>query len=272
MSTRTRLLLAAALLATARAWAEESYGGLPQAAGVQVLRNPGFVVGWSDEYRVARWVAFRAASVRGRKLPPRPDGFDPDSRLERPVYSKDYSGSRYDRGHLAPNYLIGKLYGRAGQRATFLMSNVAPQTARLNKLVWQRLEEAEADEVAPAAGGLWVVTGPVFSERPRRLKKGIAIPDAFYRIWMDTRDPGPPEALAFLVPQRVCGEESLADYVVSVDAVEARTGIDFFAGLDDAVEVPLEASVRPAEFRLADWARRPARYAGDFAGQRCVLD
>lgn len=252
--------------------AEESYGGLPRVEGVQVLRNPGFTVGYSDEYRVARWVVFRAASVRGRKLPPRPEGFDPDSRLEHPVYSRDYSGSHYDRGHLAPNYLIGKLFGRAAQRATFLMSNVAPQRPRLNKLVWQRLEEAEVDEVAPAAGGLWVVAGPVFDRAPRRLKKGVAIPEAFYRIWVDTRDPDPPQALAFIVPQKVCGEESLGDFVVSVDAVESRTGIDFFAALDDGLEAPLEASVRPSGFRLADWARRPARYAEDFAGQPCRLD
>src|SRR5690349_15466590 len=215
--------------------AGEVFAGLPVGPAVQVLQNPGFLVGYSDAHRQALWVAYRAESLKGRRLGKRPERFEPDARVSRPVTYFDYKGTGYTRGHLAPNYLIGKLYGKQAQQATFLMSNVAPQKARLNELVWQRLEEAEADIVAPGAIELWVTAGPVFAERRALKQSAIALPDAFYRIWLDVRD-GVPAALAFVVPQEVCGTEPLSRYLVTVDEVERRTGLDFFAGLPDPQE------------------------------------
>lgn len=271
-----RTLLAAALLALAlpATAANETYAGEPRAApavAVNVLRNPGFVVGYSEKRRQALWVAFRAASLKdSRRLAARP-GFEIDARTRARVSSFDYQGSKYDRGHLAPNYLIGKLYGREAQRATFLMSNIAPQGKRLNQLVWQRLEEAESDIVAPRAGELWVVTGPVFGSNPPRLKSGIEVPEAFFRIWLDVRDDGAAAALAFVVPQDVCGTEPLERYLASVDDVESRTGLDFFHELADAPEQVLEASRATAGWRLERFNRLPPRYADKFDLEACPL-
>ena len=247
----------------------QTYGGAPRGADVRVLHTPGFVVGYSEARRQPLWVAFRAASVKdGHRLASRPR-FEIDGRTRARVSSFDYNGVRYDRGHLAPNYLIGKLYGRAAQRATFLMSNIAPQRRRLNQLVWQRLEEAEADVVAPRAGELWVVTGPVFDAQPATLKSGIAVPRAFYRIWLDLRPGGPHAALAFMVPQDVCGTEPLAQFLVSVDQVEEATGIDFLHELEDAMERTLEAGRATAGWGLWRFNQRPPRYAEKFDLEAC---
>jgi endonuclease G len=137
--------------------------------------------------------------------------------------------------------------------------------------VWQRLEEAEADIVAPRAGELWVVTGPVFGSNPARLKSGIEVPQAFYRIWLDVRDDGAAAALAFVVPQDVCGTEPLERYLASVDDVERQTGLDFFHELADAQEQVLEASRASAGWRLERFNRLPPRYAEKFDLEACPL-
>lgn len=261
----TALLYAAAVPADG-----ETFAGLPRGGEVQVLRNPGFVVGYSEARRQPLWVAFRATTLKGSpRVPPRPKNFEIDERTKARVSTFDYTGSRYDRGHLAPNYLIGRLYGRDAQRATFLMSNIAPQRARLNQLVWQRLEEAESDKVAPRAGELWVVTGPVFGAQPRTLKSGIPVPEAFYRIWLDLRDAGTPAALGFMVPQQVCGTEPLGDYLASVDEIEQRTGLDFFSELDDPHEAALESARTAQGWQLWRFDRLPPRYAENFDLEQC---
>jgi endonuclease G, mitochondrial len=260
------LLLAAGAL-DARA-ADEVFGGLPAGAPVQVLRNPGFVVGYSAARRQPLWVGYRAESMKGRRIGKRPEHFEPDPRVAEAVQEWDYKGSGYTRGHLAPNYLIGRLYGRAAQHATFLTSNISPQRRRLNELVWQRLEEAEADVVAPRAIQLWVMTGPLFDPQPRKLRTGIAVPTAFYRIWLDVEQ-GVPQALAFIVPQDVCGSEPLSRYVASVDEVERRSGLDFFAELADAREQSLEGAGAAGGWRLERFDRRPPRYAGNFKDMQC---
>jgi endonuclease G, mitochondrial len=250
--------------------------GAPQALvaderwATQVLQNPGFTVGYSDSRRQALWVAYRAGSVRGRKLGPRPRHFSVDARVAAKVTSQHYNGSGFDRGHLAPNYLIGKLYGAAAQRATFLMTNISPQKPRLNELVWQRLEEAEVDDVAPHAGALWVVSGPLFGAGSPILRSGVAVPDAFYRIWLDAAaESARPRMLAFIVPQDVCGTEPLSTYLASVDEVERRAGLDFFGGLENAFEAALEGTVATEGWRVKGYDRRPPRYAENFAGLQC---
>jgi DNA/RNA endonuclease G (NUC1) len=72
-------ILAAAVAAAASA--PETFAGLPAGARVQVLPNPGFVVGYSDERRQPLWVAYRAESLKGRRLGKRPDHFEPDPRV-----------------------------------------------------------------------------------------------------------------------------------------------------------------------------------------------
>lgn len=266
-----RVLAVAMLLvfgAAQAAAADEIFGGLPAGAAVQVLQNPGFVVGYSAARRQPLWVAYRAESLKGRRIGKRPERFESDPRVTRAVNEWDYKGSGYTRGHLAPNYLIGRLYGRAAQHATFLMSNISPQRRRLNELLWQRLEEAEADTVAPRAIQLWVVAGPLFDPQPRTLRSGIAVPTAFYRIWLDVEQ-GVPQVLAFIVPQDVCGTEPLSRYVVSVDEVERRAGLDFFAELADAQERALERTGAADGWRLERFDRRPPRYAGNFKDAPC---
>lgn len=246
----------------------ESYAGLPSGAEVQVLQNPGFVVGYSDARRQPLWVTYRAESLKGQRSYRRIDRFEPDPRLTRPVRHQDYTRSGYTRGHLAPAYLIGRLYGRDAQRATHLMSNIAPQKARLNELLWQRLEEAEADVVAPGAVELWVAAGPVFGASRPLQGSGIALPEAFYRVWIDLRD-GQPWALAFLVPQSVCGSEPLSQFLTTIDEIERRTGLDFFHEMPDAQEAALERGHSTEGWRLDRYDAKPGRYADKFAGQRC---
>jgi len=248
--------------------ADETWGGLPRGQDVQVLRNPGFVVGYSDALRQALWVGYRAETLKGTPPLPRRPSFETDARTRARVAHRDYTRSGYTRGHLAPNFAIGKLYGPAAQRATFLMSNIAPQKRRLNELVWQRLEEAEADVVAPAAIQLCVLAGPLFGAQPARLKSGVAVPEAFYRIWLDLEQ-GQPRALAFVVPQDVCGTEPLSRYVASIDEIERRSGLDFFADVADALEAALERAAEPAPWRLERFERRAPRYAAHFKAVQC---
>ena len=269
--------LAAFLIGAAGARAADGpvYAGDPKVqdkdlqAFVHVIDNPGFRIGYSEQHRDPLWVAFRAGKARGRKFTKKRWKFEPDPRTEAHVTSEDYAHSHYQRGHLAPNFIIGKLYGSAAQHDTFLMSNITPQRPRLNELVWQRLEEAEADLVAPASGKLWVITGPLFDGKPRRLKAGIAIPDAFYRVWLERGSDGEPHTIAFMVPQTVCGTEPLSAFIATVADVEARAGLDFFPGMDKAKEQRVEREKQPEAWEVPKFDRKPARYADKFDLSEC---
>jgi len=226
-----------------------------------VLRNPGFMLSYSEWKGAPLWVTYRLFRPqkphRVGKRPP----FRPDWRTLRHITPDDYTGSGYDRGHMAPNYAIALLYGRRAQEATFLMSNIAPQRHRLNARWWQRLEEVAIDHFTRYFRSVWVVTGPVWDDSPRYLKGArIDIPDAFYKIFVGIDFAGRPHALAFLVPQTVRGFEPLSRYLTTIDVIERKTGLDFFWLLPDEVEARLEREVDKGAFHLNRVDRLPPRY------------
>lgn len=256
------------------AGAEHVHAGLPRADGwitrlsTHNLDNPGFAIGYSELRAAPLWVAYIARPPARRDLPPRPS-FTVDARTLRRVAHGDYSGSGYDRGHLAPNYLMALAYGPEAQAASFRMSNIVPQAPRHNQLLWQRMEELEADVLVARHGRLWVLAGPVYGEDPERLASGIAVPQAFYRIWLREDAESRPRVAAFLVPQRVCGDEEFADFSVSVREIEARTGLDFFHELPDALEERVETRASLAHWPGIREAGTVARYGERWEGRPC---
>ena len=241
-----------------------SFQGFPQAAQkeVQFLQNQAFSVGYSNQRGNPLWVVYKIHPIPV-KLPPleRPTRFSTDKRVQNQVKHNDYNKSGYDRGHSAPNFAISALYGKQAQLETFLMTNITPQTPALNRKLWQRLEAAEISYFTKLAPTIWVTTGTIFDNNIETLKTApnVEIPDAFFKVYAMQKD-GKIYLLAFIMPQAVKGNEPLDKYLVSVDKVEALTGLDFFAALDDSTENALEAAVVPAPWKVSEVANLPSRY------------
>jgi len=227
----------------------------------RVLRNDGYLLGWSDVRVNPLWVSYLLQEVDNPRAGPRP-GFQRDWRALWPIAPDSYFGSGYDRGHLAPNYAIAAVHGVEAQRDTFLMSNMSPQRPALNRRLWQRLEEVVMDHFVPRFGTLQVITGPVFpaSFRDNVLNRVglVEVPEAFYKILVVPGEA--PRALAFLMSQDVSGDEPLDDFLVSIDMLEARTGLNFFPQLSEEAAAALEAEVQTAGWGLEAVARLPGRF------------
>jgi endonuclease G len=245
-----------------------SYQGVPVAqepaqpmTWFRVFRNDGFMLGYSDLRGNPLWVTYQLTPLSQTQSLQRPGRFSEDWRSLNRIKHDDYTGSGYDRGHLAPNHAISQLYGREAQLDTFLMTNITPQKPKLNQKFWQRLESVEIDHFTRLGAPVWVITGPVFTGSTERLKSSwkVEIPDQFYKIYAMEKQ-GQVQMLAFLVPQNVKGRESLSRYVVSVDEIEKLTGLDFFQALDDRIENAAEASTDVNAWKLKSVANLPPRY------------
>jgi endonuclease G, mitochondrial len=220
------------------------YGGAPQmrvgGGTVRVLANTGYVTGYSDELGDPLWAAYRVRDVEPREAPPRPDQFVVDMRTVARIDPDVYSRSGYDRGHLAPNFVIATRYGAQAQEETFRMSNIIPQKHALNAGLWKQLEQRIATSYPGRFGEVWVIAGPVFGERPEKLRRRVAVPEACYMIIVDESE-GRVRAAAFLFPQDPPTEVALGDYLTTIDEIERRTGLDFLSELSDPAESALEA-------------------------------
>ena len=173
----------------------------------------------------------------------RPDSFEMDRRTRARVDHYDYSNSGYDRGHMAPNYAIDRVFGEAAQQETFLMSNIVPQKPELNQGPWKDLEQTIANRYLRDYQQVWVMTGPIYREPIQRLPTGVAIPAAFFKIIVDVVEPTGVRAIGVILPQAAHESDKMSSYLVTIDAIEAATGMDFLSLLDDGAEAALEADL-----------------------------
>ena len=222
----------------------------------KILEREGFAVGYSMKYKQPLWVAYRLtkAEVMTRKAS-RMDSFYDDVELPLGAATMaDYRSSGYDKGHLAP---AGDMHSSdKAMLESFSMANMSPQTPAFNRGVWSRLEQS-VRRFAYVEGSVFVVTGPVFVDDEEIKEIGrnkVRVPEFFYKVIYD--ETPPEKMIGFILPNRG-SKKPLDSFAVSVDDVEAATGLDFFNTLPQEMQTKLEA-----QSNSADWPWRDKRKGG----------
>ncbi len=214
--------------------------GAPGAAH-QVLCRQGFAVGYNYRTKVADWVAYYLTDTSVGINSGRTENFRADEEIPAPYRAnlEDYRRSGFDRGHLAPRASVD--FSHEAMEESFLLSNIAPQRPGFNREGWADLEQY-VRACTTRVGEMYVVTGTLYDAQRSVIGNGVEVPDYFYKVLLAPRQG---RAVAFLIPHRDFSKRDILKFVVSVDAIEAQTGIDFFAGLNDADEVRIEAQPAP---------------------------
>jgi endonuclease G len=247
---------------------EHVFGGLPSADPLHVRK--GYIGSYDLQNRVPRWVAYHVSP--GYLNPPPREGrfktFRVDPDIDNPVRDADYVGLQasrgYARGHLAPYAVMGGDRDGNGVLArddpddpdaqtvfqANFMSNIAPQhQAAFNGAgaVWFKLERFVQDDVVRARSiDAWVFSGSIFGlGQPEKVgpDADIGVPPMFFSIVIrqpEAPDTELPRVLAFLFPHSRVRHGDLEDYLVSIDVVEALTGLDFFNEFGEEVQRALE--------------------------------
>ena len=152
----------------------------------------------------------------------RENTFYSDPRVDNSPRPEDYTRSGYDRGHMAPNGNMD--YDRKAAVESFYMTNIVPQVGKnMNRGIWATLEK-QTRSWAQKMGGVYVLTGPIYHNKPYRyIKNNIAIPDAFYKIVYNRNG----ETIAFIMNNEEIQSKNPQEYVVSVTNIESLTGMSF---------------------------------------------
>ncbi len=210
---------------------------------VVVLVNHGYVVGFSPSRLQPVWAAYRVAGFTRDLDFDRPHLYYEDTRLQDDwrIGAQTFGthqGVRYHVGHMVPNEVINRQFGRLAQMETFLMSNMSPQRGSLNTGVWLSLENAIRNiEDTPDRDHVWAIVGPIFSDSPESITrpngKSVPIPEAYYCITVDPfRYPWDRESnvdvACLRIPQDTPGGTSLDHFVADLADIEAETNLTFF--------------------------------------------
>ncbi len=193
---------------------------------------------------------------------PRQDDFRNDTTLPAGWYqvgSTAYSGSGYDRGHMCPSG--DRTSSVPNNSATFLMTNMIPQAPTNNQQTWANLE-SYSRTVAGQGNELYIISGG--SGSIGTINSGhVTIPEKTWKVIMVlpngendvSRVTASTRTIAVILPNTNNVVSDWRQYRVSVDAVEALTGFDFFSNVDPAIQAQIE-SVTDNQI-IAEWELMP---------------
>lgn len=241
-----------------------------------LLEKSGYTLSYNFSTLCPNWVAWHLdESDFGNSG--RSNSFKPDTTLPENFYqvkSSDYKFPAYgfDRGHVCPS--ADRTSSPELNKETFLMTNMIPQCADLNRKAWMHLENFER-EMAKDGHELYIIAGPYGTggESERGYFEYIPIPiiqesldaeenkselrinvpshswkiilrlpsgeDDIMRVTEETT------ILAVLIPNvQGCHKDGdWQQYITTVDYIEELTGYDFFSELPDEIEDALEAKI-----------------------------
>ena len=223
------------------------YGGIyPEFTNIKLSNNTqalcmdGFAVMYSGVSRTPLWSAEHLTRKRLNQAQTidREDSFHEESKLPESARASlnDYSGSGYDRGHLAPN---ADMATRSQQYDSFSLANIAPQSPRNNRYIWRNIESATR-YLTQQYGEVYTVTGVAFtSKKTKQLADRVLVPSHFYKA---VYIPATNQAGVYYAPN----DESERIEIISIDQLTAKTGIDVLPVLDphtraQAFDLPLKA-------------------------------
>lgn len=227
---------------------------------IQILVNHGYVVGFCPARLQPAWSAYRVAHAEQDVDFDRPIHYHDDLRLpeEHRVGRKTFGklgNIALNVGHLTPNEVINRQFGRLAQMETFLMSNMSPQYGSLNSGVWLKLETAIRD-IKDEAGKdhVWAIVGPIFGDQPASLSRGVGknlpVPESYFCVIVDPHSypydrPSNAKIDCFIIPQNAPPTSNPQDYPATVTEIEQATNLKFFT--DWGRDVPVGMQMQSTE-------------------------
>ena len=219
---------------------------------------PTYSLEYSYKYKHSYWIAYRFDNTTGGNVG-RNEAYKPDPELPSQYAAKhnDYTNSGYTRGHLCAS--SDRQYSKEANQQTFYMSNISPQSGNgfnQSGSAWNTGEDkvqAWGYNISRSTDTLYVVKGGTIGEGMIKgyIKNEIAIPKYFFMAVL-FRSGDNYKAIGFYMPH-----ENLKDdpdkkgpkkYLMSIDALEQETGINFFHNLPDNIENTVEAT-----YNVNDW-------------------
>jgi endonuclease G len=226
-----------------------------------LIRKPYFVLSYNDSKGTPNWVSW-CLQKSDLGPAPRSDQFFPDPDLPpgfRHIRSNDYSGSGFDRGHMCPR--SDRTSTREAADATFVMTNITPQSPPVNQKAWADFEDHCRSLVTRKHQTLYIVSGPqgqggTGSKGPAQtIANGkVTVPAKCWKVVLaldggtgtaeDLNKVGPGTRLIGLImPNDESVGHGWEKYRTSVREVETLTGYKFFDRVPADVIDPLKAKV-----------------------------
>lgn len=217
--------------------------GCPSGSNGQLIQRNNYTLRNNATTKFADWAAYHVtqSTIDG---PSRSRYWraDPDIASANTLEPADYTSANAqigtDRGHMVP---LGSFTNTSSWAELNYLSNITPQDSDLNQGPWVDLENAVRG-IVRSGQDVYVVTGTLyewfFASLPGA-DENHRIPSGYFKVVI-TDDNGWVEASAFIMEQSAARSDDHCNYELSVDEVEARSGLNIMPSLPSYKENAVE--------------------------------
>jgi len=211
----------------------------------QYIIKKNYAIHYRFDTKTAEYVVEHPTKEKVNGTSKRKDDFRPDTDIAKQHQSvlADYAGEAYDRGHLVP----------AGDNTqdddvmseSFFLSNMVPQVPNHNRGIWKQLETAVRIWVNEGKD-IYVISGTFYKKEHKEIGQHVGVPDYMWKVIVDAKSK---KGIAFWFPNAPLPVADLPKYVVSIEEIEQKTGINFNPKLPEKLQKALEsAKANPNEW------------------------
>lgn len=200
---------------------------------------------WDCAKKHSRWVAFTFSTATPNKNVGRHNSYidDPEIPSQYQTHDSDYKGSGYSRGHLCAS--SDRQYSKKANEQTFYFSNMSPQIQNgFNGGIWQSLEQKvqQWGNISVSSDTLYVVKGGTIQDNQiiEYIGNNVPVPKYYFMAILSLKG-GSYQAIGFWLEHKAYSNNNYKQYALSIDDLEQKTGIDFFANLPDNIETTVES-------------------------------
>ncbi|MGI8542924.1 MAG: DNA/RNA non-specific endonuclease [Aridibacter sp.] len=222
-----------------------------------LIKKPEYALSYNRERGTPNWTSWQLDSTWLGSAR-RQNDFRPDDTLPSGFYRVtqfDYSGSGFDRGHMTPS--ADRTASIAENSATFLMTNMVPQSPDNNQGPWAVLENdirsflnGTQNEIYVISGGTGV--GGTGSNGYMETIAGgnVTVPAYTWKVFLIlpsgdndvSRVTGETRTIAVIMPNvQGIRTDNWRKYLTTVDDVEIQTGYDFFSNVPVDIQAVIES-------------------------------
>jgi endonuclease G, mitochondrial len=215
-----------------------------------LMEKPQYVLSYNRSRGIPNWVSWQL-NQSWLGAVPRRNEFQPDDALPADwhrVFPSDYNGSGYDRGHVMPSG--DRTNTPENNTASFLMTNIFPQTPDNNRGPWEGLE-SYCRSLVKEGKELYIVAGGYGAKRA--IAGGKLLPPTHtWKVVVVLDSPGlglggvtsQTRVIAVTMPNTQ-GIKTMnwRSFRVAVNEIEAATGYDFLSTVPKDIQRSLESRV-----------------------------